>query len=217
MSNIKKGLKKIALFLRHKKYRKTELKQEDVTILSNCCIGGTMYNDLGLKFLSPTINLFFGHHSFIDLVNHLDEYKDGELINTGEYDINERGAHAPICLLCKQGLPNVEIHFLHYDTFEEAKEKWFLRFQRINHDKIFLVIEAKDEHEHELIDEYTELPYPKVIFTDLPSIPEKSVKHMSLYVKKNNKRSLTEFVNVFGARGYDEYDFANEIFNRDYR
>ena len=39
---------------------------------------------------------------------------------------------------------------------------------------------------------------------------------MSIYDKKNNKKSLTEFVNIFGARGYDEYDFTNEIFNRDY-
>lgn len=57
-----------------------------------------MYNDLGLKFLSPTINLFFGHHGFIDLVNHLDEYEDAELVDTGRFDINENGLHGPICL-----------------------------------------------------------------------------------------------------------------------
>ena len=158
MKLLKKILKNLMLYFRHKRYRKEELKQTDVTILCNCCIGGTMYNDLGLKFLSPTVNLFFGHHSFIDFVNHLDDYRDGELIKIEDkYDVNERGVQAPVCVLRKQGLPDVEIHFLHYDTYEEAREKWYSRYERINPEKIFLVIEAKDEHEHELIDEYTEL------------------------------------------------------------
>ncbi len=174
-----------------------------------------MYNDLRLKFMSPTINLFFGHHGFIDLVNHLNEYKTAELALTDKFDVNENGVKAPVCLLQKEGLPDIEIHFLHYNNFEEAKEKWRERYERINKDKIFLVIEAKDDHEHELIEEYASLPYPKIIFTNLDSREELSVKHMSLYDDYPNK-SLTGFTSVFGKRGYDEYDFVNDIFNRDY-
>ena len=107
MNKIKKNLRKITLWFRHRKFRNEVLKNEDVTILCNCCIGGAMYNDLGLKFLSPTINLFFGHHGFIDLVNHLDEYCDAELIDTGNYDINENGLHGPVCKLVKEGLPEI--------------------------------------------------------------------------------------------------------------
>lgn len=213
----KKYFRKLAFFLRHKKFRRTKVKNEDVTILCNCCIGGTMYNDLGLKFLSPTINLFFGHHGFIDFVNHLDEYIDGNITNTERFDINERKAHSPICILKKDNLPDVEIHFLHYDTFDEAEKKWHERYKRINHNKIFLVIEAMDDHEHQLIDEYVKLPFPKIIFTDLKSEPEKSIMHMSFYDKYDKKKkSVTGFINIFGKRGYDEFDFVNTIFNREY-
>lgn len=146
---IKNFVRKITIKLRHKKYHKIRVKNEDVTILSNCCIGGTMYNDLGLKFLSPTVNLFFGHHGFIDFINHLDEYRDAEL--------------------------------------------------------------------HDLIDEYASLPYPKIIFTDLPSDSKKSLLHMSVYDKYDqNKKSVTSFINIFGKRGYDEFDFVNTIFNHKY-
>lgn len=41
-----------------------------------------MYNDIGLEFNSPTINLFFGQHGFDDSVNHFDEYASGELFDT---------------------------------------------------------------------------------------------------------------------------------------
>lgn len=216
MSIIKKTVKKILLYNRHRMFKNIKLLNTDVSILSNCCIGGTMYNDLGLRFLSPTINLFFGHHGFIDFVNHIDEYKDAELINTGRFDIGENGIHGPICLLNKHGLPTIEIHFLHYASFEEARDKWIERYNRINKDKIFLVIEAKDEHEHGIIDEYVSLNYPKIIFTDLKSEPSKNIMHMKLYDRKNNEKSVTGFIDVFSHRGYDEFDFVNNIFNRDY-
>ena len=78
------------------------------------------------------------------------------------------------------------------------------------------MIEAQDEHEHSLIDEYCALPYPKIIFTDLPSEPEKSVLHMDFYDKYGRTRSVTSFDGFFGKRGYDEFNFVDEIFNRDY-
>ena len=216
-SRIRGLIKRIPRKLRHNRFKEVVVKNSDVSILCNCCIGGTMYNDLGMRFLSPTINLYFGHHGFIDWVNHFDEYRDAELVDTGAFEINENGGHGPICILQKDGLPAVEIHFLHYNSYEEAKQKWFERYERINPNKIFCVIEAMAEHEHGLIDEYAELPYNKIIFTDLPTVSEKSVLHMHFYDKYKKRKSVTGFINLFGKRGYDEYDFANEIFNRSYR
>lgn len=209
-------LKSLILYNRHRHYRKFPLKNKDVTILSNFCAAGAIYNDLGLKFLSPTINLFFGHHSFIDFVNHLEEYKTAELIDTNEFDFYNN-KKTPIGILRKSGLPDVELHFLHYNSFEEAKEKWLNRYERIVKNKIYLVIEAKEEHEHSLIDEYAMLPFPKVIFTNLESIPEKSVLHMKYYDTKRSKvKPILSITNPFGRKGYDQFDFVNEIFNRDY-
>ena len=108
--SLKTNIKKMVQKQRRRRLSKLDLKQKDVTILSNFCIGGAIYNDLGLQFLSPTINLFFGHHGFIDFVNNLKEYKNAELIDTGNYD-NYNGKKTPICILRKKGFPDVEIHF----------------------------------------------------------------------------------------------------------
>ena len=41
------------------------LKNKDFTIISHNCVGGVIYHDLGLKFNTPTINLFFMAKDFI--------------------------------------------------------------------------------------------------------------------------------------------------------
>ena len=88
--------------------------------------------------------------------------------------------------------------------------------RKIQQNKLFLVIEAKDRHEHDIIDEYVALQYPKIIFTDLESQPDNNIMHMKLYDTKKKGKSVTEFVDIFSHRGYDEFDFVNEIFNRKY-
>lgn len=206
-------IKKIVQNQRRKHFSKFELKNKDVTILSNFCIGGAIYNDLGLKFLSPTINLFFGQHGFIDLVNNLDGYKNAELIDTDNYDyFNEK--KTPVCILRKEGLPDVEIHFNHYNSYEEARDKWFSRYDRIVKNKIYLIISAVNDHS--LIDDFAKLPYPKVIFSNIDSDPAKSVLHMNFFDKKRNKHKPITSMNIFGKKGYDQFDFVNEVFNRDY-
>lgn len=202
---------------REKRFKNVAISNSDVTILANTCVGGQMYHDLGLQFLSPTINVLFGNRGMIDFVKHLDEYADADLSDTGKTVPNPGGKPFLVGLLRKDGLPDVEVIFGHYRSFEEAKEKWFERYPRINHDKIFLVITAMAEHEHAYIDEYVSLPYPKIIFTDLPSDPERSIIHMNICDKSARARaSLVNFVNILGKRGYDEFNFVDEIFNREY-
>lgn len=214
--SIKQSIKEHLLMKRKRIFKDRSVVNSDVTIFSNCCIGGAMYHDLGLRFLSPTINLFFGHHGFIDWVLHYEEYRNAILFDTGKYDINEDGLHGPICLLKKKGLPDVEIHFLHYSSFEEAEKKWHERYERINPRKIFVVVEAKETHEHEIIDEYVALPYPKVIFTNLPTDTDKGIMHMKVY-DSNNGKGITSLVGFSGHKAYDEFDFVNAIFNRYYQ
>ena len=58
---INKIIIKINMFLRFFYLCKLKRinKTKDISIIANNCIGGCLYHDLGLKFLSPTIDLFF--------------------------------------------------------------------------------------------------------------------------------------------------------------
>lgn len=44
------------------------LSNKNFTILSTNCIGGVMYHNLNLKFLSPTINLWISPHDYIKIL-----------------------------------------------------------------------------------------------------------------------------------------------------
>ena len=118
-----------------KRYFSHKLKNKNITILSNDCSAGTIYHYLGLKFLSPTINIFIAN-DFLVFCKHLREYKECKM---KELPPNKYGY--PIGQLIPENsfLPKVTILFIHYKTFEEAILKWRERFERVNYDNIFLV------------------------------------------------------------------------------
>ena len=85
-----------------------------------------------MKFLSPTINLFFTPEDFNLFCLNLKEYISVELKESKEDDIPY-----PVGLLSPKGLPSIKVHFMHYETFNEAKQKWNQRKERINFDNLY--------------------------------------------------------------------------------
>lgn len=115
---------------------RSRLKNHQFTIISNNCWGGEVYKDLGLAYLTPFIGLFLFPSCYIHLLENLDEYLFSELTftNYSRYqlanDYRKQGVWEkyPIGLLKQQ----IEIHFMHYSSESEAREKWFRRLQRTN-------------------------------------------------------------------------------------
>lgn len=149
-----------------KKARK-KLSAQNFSIISQNCIGGVFYHDMHMKFLSPTINLFFKEPDFIRFVQNLEYYINTELrmVWGEEYPIGY--------------LDDIPVYFMHYRTCREAKDSWDKRKQRINWNKIIVIatdMEGFDNYTWKL---WTEIPYPKVLFTsverksqDVVSFPE---------------------------------------------
>lgn len=104
------------------------LKNKNFTILTDTCIGGVIYHELGLQFLSPTINLWMHDKDFYKFVNNL-------------------GYYLALPLKFVEGIENyptaylgdILIHFNHYKTNEEAEAKWEERKKRINYDNLFII------------------------------------------------------------------------------
>lgn len=112
----------------YKKIQRKRLKVNGFSIISNSCIGGQIYHDLGLKFLSPTINIQIHDVDFYKFVVNLKEYLNYELrfIQTQE--------QYPIAFL-----GDIKLYFVHYKTEEEAASKWYERCKRINWDKLYII------------------------------------------------------------------------------
>lgn len=145
-------------FLRMKRSKtlkqvRASVNANSITIISQNCIGGVFYHDLGMQFLSPTINLFIKEPDFVRFVLNLQHYMKCELVL-------HWGEEYPIGVL-----DDVEIHFMHYDTCQKAKELWERRVRRINWKKILVLATDRDGFDLTAFDLWKQVPYSKVLFT----------------------------------------------------
>lgn len=123
-----------------RKLRK-KIKNKDFSIICSNCIGGIIYHRLGLKFLSPTINLWMYQYDYLKFVLDLKKYISLEL------EFIESDYNHPVARL-----GDITIYFNHYKTNEEAQKCWDTRKKRINYDNLFLIMYDKDG----LTEEYLE-------------------------------------------------------------
>lgn len=134
-----------------------ELMNQKVSILSNHCWAGFTYHMLRAEFLSPFINMFIEGTDYIKLLGNFEEYMSLDVSYYGSaYEPNLKREY-PIGLL-----GDVKLHFNHYQTFEDAKEKWKIRKQRINFNSLFVEMWTESE---EIAEKFSELPFKqKIIF-----------------------------------------------------
>ena len=109
-------------------FLRKRLRNRDFTLLTNTCIGGIIYHELGLQFLSPTINLWMHDKDFYKFANKLEYYLSLSL------RFVESEENYPVAYL-----GDIPIHFNHYKTAEEAESKWNERKARIKYDNIFII------------------------------------------------------------------------------
>lgn len=120
------------------KKRKNKIKNQNVTIIANNCFAGITYEYLSLPFNSPTIGLYFFAPEYIKFIKKLKFYTSLELrpldFSKSKYCKELEKLNQKNVILGK--LDDVEIVFLHYNSFEEAKQKWERRCKRINYNNI---------------------------------------------------------------------------------
>ena len=183
------------------------------TLISNNCIGGVIYHNLGERFDSPTINLFITGKDYLNFVMHLQYYCTHCQMIEG----NIPGAKYPIGVLVPDGsaLPPITIHFQHYSCFEEALTKWNTRCTRIHWNNLHIIWEFYDNlYPIELIQEFDKLPFHKIVLTHRPI---SGIKYQFVLpcFKNEFKTGLTlEKSKIVGRRNLDDWDyvsFINEI------
>ncbi len=171
--------------------RRKRLTARDFSIISNTCIGGVISNSLGEQQRSPTVNLVIYEEQFLQFCRHLKAYSQCPLEEPNE---QEKAQFAdlkyPVGILRGGELPDVNIYFIHYHSFEEAKEKWEKRFARVNYDNLCIVMDRGMDARDEILDEFHALPYArKVFFT--------------------HKEDRERWPNTFRFRYYTEADYKN--------
>ena len=190
--------------------KRKKLKNFNPTIISINCIGSIIYHNLGLRFNSPTINLFMKQSDYIKFLDNLTEFLS-ENVELNQIFID--GYDYPIGEL-KNGNLSVTLYFMHYKTFEDAKLKWMERSKRINFDNLFIIWEYQDRFgpDQELWEKFKALKYKnKVLITgkDCP-IDDDDVLKMNIYDSKYVPGKILEYRRglYFYKRYLDKFDYV---------
>ncbi len=145
--------------------RYIKLLENPVTILSDDCFAGYVYNHLGLQFSTPLINIYWEREEYAKFIEDPLFYLNTELrvfregsFETGVTPIGQLG----------DDKRNVKMVFLHNNSFAEAKEQWDRRKARINKDNIFVkmgfsYVDVKDNAK-EILQAYDKVKYNKILF-----------------------------------------------------
>ncbi|MBU3180691.1 DUF1919 domain-containing protein [Clostridium psychrophilum] len=179
---------------------KNRLKNKDFSLISSNCNGAFMMHDLDLKFLTPTVNLFFFPNDFIKFVENIDFYLKQKL----EF-IDDKNYDYPI-----GKLKDVKIHFMHYKNNEDAEKQWYKRSKRINPKNIFIMMTDRDGCTEEMIRDFDNLPYKnKVIFTNKKYKQYSSAFYIKGFENQSSIGNIFEFKNILGKKYYDDFDYVN--------
>lgn len=134
------------------------------SIVSQNCIGGCMYHDLGLPFSSPTINLVIPGEGFVRLVEDLPRYLAVEAVPAGWRTEGEK--RFPLLRV-----DDVIVHAMHYASGEEAAAAWNRRRKRVNLGDVRVIACDWDlgERPEPLVARLLACGYPTVVFSTRPS------------------------------------------------
>lgn len=182
-----------------------KLKNTDFTIISNNCWGGFVYQKYGLKYQSPTIGLFFIGNDYIKFCANLKYYINQPLKfisfkSSQNYELIKKSEiEYPVAKL-----DDIEIYFMHYDSEEEALEKWERRVKRINLDRIlFKLSQRKQEFEKRDIEEFMKLQLKNKVCFTYDEFPE------TILIPELEKCIGDEVTLI--SKYFDELDVLNQL------
>ncbi len=169
-------------------YECQKLKNKDFSIICNSCLAFGLYHKFGCKYATPTVGLFFSSKDYIKFIENFEHYLSFSLEFRKETSLHNH----PVGFL-----DDIEIHFLHYKTDQEATEKWNRRKQRINFDNLFFIYsDANDDcFKEDYFNRYLKLPFTHKLF--FSKVPRKSNANCTVVVR--------DWIDATRSRKYEKY------------
>ena len=144
-----------------------------------------MYHKFGLAYTTPTIWTYIFPEEYIRFLENLGWYLKQSLKFKKE---TKHLMAQRFCKIMKRSYPigvlgeDVEVHFMHYHTEEEALAKWTKRTKRVNLKNLFIVFSDGFEFKEELLERYEKLPFKhKIFFSSKPYNQHKSTVFVKDY------------------------------------
>lgn len=196
-------LKRVYYFIQ-KKYRSFRIKNKNITIISNNCWGGFMYQSCNLPYSSPLIGLYFYAPEYIKFLKNLRYNIEQPLRFIKKEDSKYSEYISDNYIIGVLGNTGIEIVFMHYKSEEEVLSKWERRKSRIDYNNMIVKFSDSDPCRNDkYIYEFDKLPFKnKVCFTGKKYKDCESVIFMSQFEKQGY--ALYEW-----SCSYRYYNFVN--------
>ena len=189
------------------------LNRDDFTIIANNCWGTFIYKKYGIPYQTPFVNLMLFAPDYIDFLENF----SFELLEKLEFMDQKDSKHAdelkrlgifngdyPVGLLDGK----YELHFLHYRSEADARDKWFRRLKRINKNRVIFKFSDGDKFEDSMVARFEALPFKnKVLFTAKEYPNAKSVVTLEKF--KGQTRVHDEWKNA--SKEFDVLKFINNL------
>lgn len=136
------------------------IKNKEISIITNNCLGGKLAHDFGLALNSPVINMQMSPRDFIRFCDRMDDYLRYPLEEVKEIDqkcrkifesLGGEEINFPVARL-----GDVYLYLQHYKTFEEAYYAWERRKPRIRKE-CFYILTVKVDGQSENIRDFDKL------------------------------------------------------------
>ena len=178
------------------------LTNQGMSVISANCVGAFILHDLNQPFNSPFVNLYLDPSDFVRYLQNITFYQAQPLqfIQTEKpYPVGPLG--------------DLKVHFMHYHSEQEAREKWEARSQRLDLDNLFIMMTDKDGGKgakYEALQAFDNLAYPnKVVFTHKPYPELKSAFYIKGFENEGEVGDLFTFSGWNGEKYYDQFDYVS--------
>lgn len=144
---------------KHNTDSKCRINNNNFSIICCNCMAGIIYHNLDQKFLSPTINTMIPSGYFVKFISNIKYYLNQELIFIdGPLILNGEEVNCPVAKL-----DDIMIYFTHYNTKEDALEKWNSRKKRVNYDNMYIIFNDRDGVTKEMLDNFDTSIFKNVV------------------------------------------------------
>lgn len=170
------------------------------TLLCNNCTGAMVLHDYGLRFDTPTVNLFIRPKDYIELLSDIRRYMQSDI-----EDITFENKY-PVGLLGGK----IRIDFLHYSSFAEAVASWKRRAARIDYSHVYAVLVERDGCTYEDLQRFDRLPLVHKVALVHKHYPDIKSSFVINYLGEDGLLGqIIDFQGNFGKRYYDQFDWKH--------
>lgn len=174
------------------------LINHSMSVIASNCNGAFILHDLNEQFRSPFVNLYLEPADFVKYLQNMTAYNQMELgfISTDKpYPVGK--------------LADITLHFMHYHSEQEAREKWQERLKRLNLENLFIMMTDRDGCTYQDLQDFDRLPFEnKVVFTHKPYPEIRSSVYIKGFENQNKVGDLFEFSGWNGQKYYDQFDYV---------